>query len=118
VITKKRLALLLLPVVWLFVGLFAHVSSATGQGESLISLVSIPLSIALIFLWFVLDARERQYDASLFLKLSMLALTIFALPYYLFLSRSPSQRLQSLAVSLLVFISTMSLFRLGAWISH
>ena len=44
------------------------------------------ISISLIFAWFILDVRERNYSPSRALRIAVLLVPIFALPYYKFMN--------------------------------
>ncbi|MFL6602281.1 MAG: hypothetical protein ACJ8R9_13220 [Steroidobacteraceae bacterium] len=49
------------------------------------------VSVALIFVWYRIDAQERGFRRSAVLNTMVVALTVVALPYYLFRSRGLSK---------------------------
>ena len=57
-------------------------------------------SALLIFLWYWLDTNERGYRRSVWLNFGVVALALFALPYYFFASRGAKQG--SIALGLFV----------------
>ena len=83
------------------------------RGSALLTLHAVT-SLVLVFAWFWIDARRRGYKASIPLKVSMLVLTIVALPYYLFRSRGLAGGLRALALSILLFAATMIAYRVGS----
>lgn len=86
-----------------------------GPGPGTLSTIHAVAVLGLVFAWFLLDARERAYNASILLKLAMIALSSVALPYYLFRSRGFAGGAAAIARSLVVFAGTMAAYRLGAW---
>ena len=72
------------------------------------------LSIALIFAWVVLDSRDRGYRVSWALKATLICLTVYPLPYYLFRSRGWRAGGTSLAWAWGLFIAAMLFYRAGA----
>src|SRR5882757_4126506 len=49
------------------------------------------VSVALIFVWYRMDAQERGFRRSAVLNAMVVAITVDALPYYLFRSRGLSK---------------------------
>lgn len=92
-------------------GLIEHASSHAAT----VSVVHLFASTALIFAWFYLDARERNYRPSLSLKVFVVGLTVFALPYYLFRSRGGRGGFKAMGMTVLLFIGAMVLYGLGSW---
>lgn len=87
----------------------AHFDAGTA------STIHLALSVVLIFVWFHLDSRQRGYQPTIPLKLSMVGLTVVALPYYLFRSRGGRGGVKAIGAAVLTFIAAMVLYRLGAW---
>lgn len=112
----KTIALGALLALALLAG-FIEGSFATTDVAASLSAGHLAITVALIFVWFYLDARERKYQSGIALKLLMLGLTVFALPYYLFRSRGAKGGFKALGFAVLLFIAAMILYRLGAWVS-
>jgi FAD/FMN-containing dehydrogenase len=83
---NKHLPLVLLPVVSGLAGWLEQ-----GSKAEFVAGAYAVCAIALVFLWFKLDARDRQAKPSRSLQVCMLLLAVFALPYYLFKSRGLRQ---------------------------
>jgi len=113
-VTTQTKLLALLPVLSLAFGCLEY-GPAHGPepGSKLLTFHAIS-SVALVFAWFWIDARNRGYRASIFLKFAMLCLTIVALPYYLFRSRGFAGGLKASALSAVVFAGTMVAYHVGS----
>lgn len=83
---NKHVPLVLLPAVSAMAG-WLEGGTAPGSDAGFAASAYAIAAIALIFLWFKLDARERQLQPSRSLQAGMLLLAVIALPYYLFKSR-------------------------------
>jgi hypothetical protein len=112
---SRAVTLTLLPVAAFVFGCLDYGPGRGPEAGSLGLTVHAALSLALVFAWFLIDARERGYKASLLLKIAMPALTIVALPYYLLRSRGLAAGALALARAALVFAGTMVAYRLGSW---
>src|SRR5437867_83989 len=111
----KTKLLALLPVLSLAFGCLEYGPlHGPERGSALLTLHALA-SLALVFAWFWIDARDRAYRASVFLRVAMLILTVVALPYYLFRSRGFVGGLKTLALSILVFAGTMMAYRVGSF---
>lgn len=106
---KKRLLLALI----LFVSLMSGFLDRGTPTDAWLT-VQATVSIALIFAWVLLDSRERGYRMSWLLKATLICLTVFALPYYLFKSRGWRAGSISLAWAWGMFIAVMLCYRIGA----
>jgi hypothetical protein len=106
----------LLPATAFIFGCLAYGAAGGPAAGSRLLLVHALLSIAIVFVWFLQDAKARQYKASILLKLSMPTLTFAALPYYLFRSRGLVGGLKAAALAILVFVGTMVAYHAGAWL--
>jgi hypothetical protein len=95
-----------IPVLSIAAGALSTHGGSSGSLATVVLLQSAG-SVALIVLWFLLDARERNYRASWGLRISMAALAVVALPYYLFRSRGASGGLRALAASAALLILSM-----------
>ena len=112
--TKTKL-LALLPVLSLAFGCLEY-GPLRGPERGSVQLTLHALSsLALVFAWFWIDARDRAYRASILLRVAMLILTVVALPYYLIRSRGFVGGLKALALSILVFAGTMMAYRVGSF---
>ena len=104
----KHVVLLSLGVMALFNGVARQLLT---PGE-LFSDADIPfmfLSVALVFLWFRLDADQRGYGRSPLLNISVVALAIVALPYYFFRSRGFTQGILTTGAFVLVLVACSAL---------
>ena len=106
--------LLLFPALALLFGFLEYGPGRGPQPGSALPTLHATSSLALLFVWFWIDARAREYKASIFLKIAMLGLSVVALPYYLFRSRGFSGGFKALALSALVFAGTMAAYRVGS----
>lgn len=95
-------------------GLLEHWFAASHVAPTL-STGHLAISVALIFTWFYLDSRERNYQSTVALRLFIAGLTVFALPYYFFRSRGARLGFKAVGLAVLVFISAMILYRFGTW---
>lgn len=75
------------------------------------------IALAVVFGWFVVDARGRGYKASFALKLAMPTITIVALPYYLLRSRGLRGGARALLLLALAFAGTMIAYHVGSWLA-
>ena len=107
--------LILLPVISFVFGCLEYGPARGPEAGSAPLTIHAVLSLALVFVWFIVDAREREYRPSIVLRVAMPALTIVALPYYLFRSRGWTGGVKAMAKSALVFAGTMVAYRLGSW---
>lgn len=82
------------------------------RGSWLLTLHAVA-SLVLVFAWFLVDERRRGYKASIVLKISMVVLTVVALPFYLFRSRGLAGGFKALGWSIIVFFGTMACYRVG-----
>ncbi|HEY5899806.1 MAG TPA: hypothetical protein VIV54_19725 [Burkholderiales bacterium] len=80
--------------------------SAYGLIETLVSLV-------LLFTWYHLDKRERDYRAGRLMNAGMLAAAVIALPIYLVRSRGWKQGMIAIAIAALYLALTLGLAELG-----
>ena len=108
--------LTLLPATAFLFGCLAYGPAGGPPAGSRILLVHALVSIAIVFVWFLRDAKSRSYRSSVLLKLSMPTLTFAALPYYLFRSRGLLGGLKAVALAILVFVGTMIAYHVGAWL--
>jgi hypothetical protein len=105
--TRSTRVLAAIPVLSIAAGVLSTSGGSSGSLGNTLVLVQSVGSIALIVFWFLLDARDRNYRASWGLKISMVVLTVVALPYYLFRSRGASGGLRALLVSVALLIVSM-----------
>ena len=115
--TVRTKVLALCPFLSLIVGCLEYGPARGPDSGSVLFAIHALASLALVFVWFRLDAHERIYKASIVLNIVMLGLTIVALPYYLFRSRGLLGGFKSLALAGLVFVGTMVAYHVGSWIA-
>ena len=63
----------------------------------------MPIYVGLVFLWYRLDSDERLYQRSVWLNVSIIAISVIALPYYLFRSRGAKHGFIATCIALLVY---------------
>jgi hypothetical protein len=79
-----------------------------------VSVVVTLLIVALIFVWYRRDARDRGYRTTWGLSIGMVLMTVIALPWYLVRSRSEFMaRLKALGAMGALFILVMTCYRFG-----
>jgi len=107
----------LLLVFFLFV---AVAGAVDGHFESLGVYTPAPLNLAeafafgaVLFAWYFFDAREHSFVRSKLLDVSVIALSIVAIPIYLVRSRPEGQK----ARAVMVFIALLILTGVLTWIS-
>ena len=108
--------LALLPAAALVFGCLEYGPDGGPAAGSVLVVIHALVALAIVFVWFLRDAKARGYRASIVLKLAMPVFTIAALPYYLFRSRGLAGGLRALAGATLVFAGTMAAYHLGAWL--
>jgi hypothetical protein len=111
--TQTKL-LALLPVLSLAVGCLEYGPARGPEAGSVLLTLHAIVSLALVFAWFWIDARDRAYRASIVLRIAMLVLPVVALPWYLLRSRGWAGGLRALALSILVFAGIMMAYRVGS----
>lgn len=112
---RQTKLLTLFPVLSFIFGCLEYGPARGPEAGSALLTIHALLTLTLVFVWVVIDARERRYKASIFLKVAMLCLAIVALPYYLFRSRGLAGGIKALGLSTLVFAGTMVAYRVGSW---
>lgn len=114
-VSGKNIAFCVLLGLAFVAGLIEHGSVVSSTAT--LSGIHLTFSIALIFVWFHLDSRERNYQPSKTLRVLVVGLTVFALPYYLFRSRGGWRGFKALGLTMFAFIAAMVLYRFGAWVA-
>jgi hypothetical protein len=104
-----------LPASSLIFGFLEYGPARGPAGGSTLLTLHVLLTIAIVCVWFWIDVRSRGYRASIVLKLAMPAITVVALPYYLFRSRGLFGGVKALAWSTVVLAGTMIAYHLGSW---
>ncbi|MFC3107624.1 hypothetical protein ACFQAT_01090 [Undibacterium arcticum] len=115
---KKTVPLVLLLTLSLLAGWLEYGPARESQYAATLLMMHAPMSLALIFVWFWLDAKERHFKTSVLLNISVSGLAIFALPYYLFKSRGGVGGSKAVFLSSLMFVATMTCYRVGTWLAH
>lgn len=113
---SKTICLASLAAFSLFIGFLEHGPMHAYPYANVLTVSHALISIGLVFLWFWFDKTERGYVSSLLLNIAIIGLTIFAFPYYLFKSRGVLGGLKAFGLSVLVFIGTMTAYRVGVWL--
>ena len=104
--------LLLLPLSFLV----GFLEQGPMKGQALAGLLSAFYSLAAIGIllrWVQLDCAARKSKLSWILKIMLLVLTVFALPYYFVKSRGWIGGFKLLAQAWILFIASMLSYRLG-----
>lgn len=65
------------------------------------------------YLWYYFDSESRSFSRSIWLNISVVAISIIAIPYYLVRSRVKWQKLFSLFKLMGFFILSIGLFAIG-----
>jgi hypothetical protein len=107
--------LALLPAAALVFGCLDYGPDGGPAAGSGLVVIHALLMLAIVFAWFLRDAKARGYKASIVLKLLMPTVTFAALPYYLLRSRGFAGGLKALALAILGFAGTMIAYHVGAW---
>lgn len=87
----------------------------TGRVETLSAygLIETLVSLVLLFTWYHLDKRERDYRAGRLMNAGMLAAAVIALPIYLVRSRGWKHGMIAIATAALYLALTLGLAELG-----
>jgi hypothetical protein len=112
-----RLALIALVAIGLVRGFLV----ARFYPDNPFSPVAVGAGVALTivsFAWFRADSNRRGYKRSLFLTTVIVALPVFALPYYLFRSRGPKHGALATGVMLLSLIAYVIASHVGAYFAR
>lgn len=104
--------ILLLPLSFV-VGFFEQGPMKGQDFSGILSAIYVLSAIAVIFHWVQRDAESRKKQISWILKVMLVALTIFALPFYFVKSRGWFGGAKLLAQSWMLFIAAMLCYRLG-----
>lgn len=104
-----------LPILSFIAGSLEYGPARRPEAGSALMTAHVVLSLAIVFVWFLMDERARKYKASIVLKVVMPLLTVVALPYYLLRSRGWGGGVKALVLSALVFAGTMAAYRIGTW---
>lgn len=82
--TADRIAKLLWTVMALLVALESSIIPAEAANDPGYMLLSGLGPLFLVFWWFLADTRERNIPATTALKIAVILLPVFAIPYYRF----------------------------------
>jgi hypothetical protein len=87
----------------------------TGRSEPLGAfwIAQTLLGLSAIYWWYHQDKRERQYQASPLMDVSMVALTVIALPIYFVRSRGWKGGASATGIAVVIFAVMMGLEWLG-----
>ena len=89
-----------------------------GQQEATLLIVHAALSAILIYFWFSQDVIQRAYRPSLLLRVGVLLLSVFALPYYFFRARGAAGGAMAIMLMLGIFVVAMLLYRAGTGLAR
>jgi hypothetical protein len=70
-----------------FLGITANVFRADHQLETYISFTISFVGLGVVFWWYVKDSDLYSYQRNPFLNIAIVAITVFAIPYYMIRSR-------------------------------
>jgi hypothetical protein len=107
--------LALLPATALVFGCLDYSPDGGPAAGSAVVVIHALLALAIVFVWFLRDAKARGFKVSIALKLLMPTVTFAALPYYLFRSRGFAGGLKALVLALVGFVGTMIAYHVGTW---
>jgi hypothetical protein len=94
--TRQRILIVLL-LLMVLDGALDATYAARGLAQPLAWSAPLTLGVSFLsFLWYRIDSDERGYARSRWLNISMIILTIFAVPYYLVRSRPSGRKLRAL----------------------
>ncbi|QRP63226.1 hypothetical protein I6J77_14050 [Rhodanobacter sp. FDAARGOS 1247] len=105
-------------VVLMLFAVSSFLSGALGQyfapsgAQSPSDIPCMLAGVFLIFVWYRIDSEQRSYRRSVWLNISVVALAIFAMPYYFFRSRGIKGGFVASGVFLLACVA--SVFLTGA----
>jgi len=114
--TPKTIALILLGVVSL-VGPFIEMLT-TGKVEdfSNFDVAATVVALPLVFWWYHVDKRERDYQAGPLMNAGILVLAVVAFPIYFVRTRGWKRGAIATLLALGVFAILLGLSELGEWI--
>ncbi len=78
----------------------------------------MPIGIFLMFWWYVIDTRQRNYRRSPLINVCVIILALLALPYYFFRSRGFKQGLISTALFAVALIASDFLNTAGQYATY
>lgn len=96
----------------------AHQAVAADGQVSPADILFMLIGVFLIFWWYRLDANERNYRASPLLNVSVVAVSLLALPYYFFRTRGFTRGLLASAVFLGLGIANALLQYAGTYAAY
>lgn len=111
----------LIVVLFLLVGFLSGLARQYFAPGQFLSRADIPFALVglfLIFFWFRLDSDQLGYRRTYVLSVMVLALTVFALPYYFFRSRGFLRGLVATVLFLVIAIAYSMLQSSGEWATY
>lgn len=112
-VTPKTSALALLGVVSFVSPLLERWWTGRIEPLSSFDVVTTLASIPLIFFWYHVDKRQRDYQAGPLMNVGIVAVAILALPIYFIRSRGWKRGLISTLLAAGFFVVTLALSELG-----
>jgi O-antigen/teichoic acid export membrane protein len=95
--TQKLIPMALILLLMVLEGALDATYEAGGLDTPIGWSLALALSFSfLCFLWYRRDSDERHYARSRWLNTGMVVLSVFAMPYYLWRSRPPGQKVRAL----------------------
>ena len=104
--------ILLLPLSFV-IGFFEQGPMKGQDFSGILSPFYVLCAIAILFRWVQRDAASRKAQLSWMLKVMLVILTVFALPFYFVKSRGWFGGAKLFAQSWIIFIAAMLCYRLG-----
>lgn len=103
---SRKILLILLIINFIFALIGTHMHSTDNATPNAWDLISTIIMSACIYAWYVYDSYENGFKRPKWLNIAIIAMAIFSVPYYLYVSRQPEMRLNAL-FRLLKFFALM-----------
>lgn len=81
--------------------------------SEVVSSICLAATLGILFRWVQLDCAQHKADFSWSLRIALIVMTVFALPYYFLRSRGWLGGLKLTAQAWLLFIASMLCYRVG-----
>ena len=111
-------------IILVALGLITFLQGVIGQyfypGQLLpaTDLWLLPVGIFLLFWWFVLDSKQRNYRRSPFLNVGVILFALLALPYYFFRSRGFKRGLIATGLFAVALVASSYLSTAGRYVAY
>ncbi len=94
----------LLSIVFLYATLVGYLETHHDPLTKAIDLIFSVLMVAFTYLWYYIDATERHYKRTTMLGGAIILFSLLSVPYYLYKSRPPGQKVRAVMNFLLVCV--------------